>query len=254
MASSQRGDGAESNSDTGSNGSENGRESEVIKEFSKFSFFKLDRAWRHLPDDTKQEHKAEFAAIVDEISDVTWLRTYSLVGFRADADMLIRQASPNADSFQTTMSRMQSSALGKFLDQSYSYLAMTRQSPYRAPRQHPNMDGKDDLSWDLKYYIVYPMVKKREWYQKPIEHRQAMMIDHFKIGHKYPTIKINTAYSFGLDDQEFVVSFETDELSDFLQLVEELRSVPAGFFTESEIPIFTSTLLPIRDVLETLGS
>ncbi len=250
MATSQR----ESGADAASESDENNAESEVIREFSKFSFFKLDRAWRHLSDDAKREHKAEFAAIVDEIADVTWLRSYSLVGFRADTDMLIRQASPTPDSFQSTMSRMQSSALGRYLDQSYSYLAMTRQSPYRAPRQHPNMDGKDDRSWDLKYYIVYPMVKKREWYQKPKEDRQAMMIDHFKIGHKYPTIKINTAYSFGLDDQEFVVSFETDELADFLHLVEELRSVPAGFFTESETPIFTSTLMPIRDVLETLGN
>ncbi len=253
MATGQRDSGDDTSSETGPEPVANGAEPEIIREFSKFSFFKLDRAWRHLPDDTKREHKAEFAAIVDEIAEVTWLRSYSLVGFRADTDMLIRQASPNVDTFQSTMSRMQSSALGRYLDQSYSYLAMTRQSPYRSPRRHPEMEGGDDRSWDLKYYIVYPMVKKREWYQKPKEHRQAMMIDHFKIGHKYPAIKINTAYSFGLDDQEFVVSFETDELADFLQLVEELRSVPAGFFTESEIPIFTSTLLPIRDVLETLG-
>ena len=36
-----------------------------------------------------------------------------------------------------------------------------------------------------------------------------MMDEHITIGHKYPSVKLNTTYSFGLDDQEFVVAFET---------------------------------------------
>lgn len=229
-------------------------EPEVIREFVKYSFFKLDRAWRQLDDDVKQAHKEEFAAIVEEIADASWIRTYSTVGFRADTDLLIRQISSDADTFRATMTRLQSSGLGHYLDQSHSYLGMTRQSPYRATHRHPELEGKDGRSWDMKYFVVYPMVKKREWYQKPKEDRQAMMIEHFKVGHKYPSIKINTAYSFGLDDQEFLVAFETNELADFLQLVEELRSVPAGFFTEREIPIFTTALMPIRDALQALGT
>ena len=36
-------------------------------------------------------------------------------------------------------------------------------------------------------------------------------------------MKLNTTYSFGLDDYEFVVAFETDEPSDFLDTVQDLR-------------------------------
>ena len=75
MATGQRDSGTDSTSESGNNG----HESEIVKEFSKFSFFKLDRAWRHLPDETKRDHKAEFVAIVDEIAEATWLRSYSLV-------------------------------------------------------------------------------------------------------------------------------------------------------------------------------
>ena len=223
------------------------------QEFVKYSFFKVDRAWRQLPDETRSQQRSEFAAIVDEAAQACWLRTYSLVGLRADADLLIRQMSPTVDTFQSTMTQFQSSGLGHYMEQSYSYLAMTRQSPYRNTHRHPEMEGRDRRSWDLKYFIVYPMVKKREWYQMPKEDRRDMMVGHFQVGHRYPSVKINTAYSFGLDDQEFVVAFETDELSDFLHLVEELRSVPAGQFTEREIPIFTSILMPVREALETLG-
>src|SRR5207237_571610 len=79
-----------------------------------------------------------------------------------------------------------------------------------------------------RYLFVYPMWKKRVWYRLPYERRKAMMVEHFAIGHRYPQVKINTAYSFGLDDQEFVVAFECDEPSAFLDLVMELRESRAG--------------------------
>jgi chlorite dismutase len=229
-------------------------EPEVVREFVKYSFFKLDRAWRQLDDEVKQAHKAEFASIVEDIADKSWIRSYSTVGFRADSDLMIRQISTDADDFRSTMTRLESSGLGHYLDQAYSYLGLTRQSPYRTSHRHTEIEDKDGRSWDLKYFVVYPMVKKREWYQKSKEDRQSMMVEHFKVGHAYPSIKINTAYSFGLDDQEFLVAFETDVLADFLDLVQELRTVEAGFYTEREIPIFTTALMPIKDALEALGS
>lgn len=222
------------------------------QEFVKYSFFKIDRTWRQLPREVRDQHKSEFAKIVDELAELAWTRNYSLVGLRADADLLIRQTSPTIDIFQSNMIRLQSSALGHYLDQTYSYLAMTRQSPYASKRDGSESSSGTRRSWDLKYFVVYPMVKKREWYKISQSDRQGMMVEHFRIGRKYPSVKINTAYSFGLDDQEFVVAFETDELSEFLHLVEELRSTEAGQYTSSEIPIFTSILMPIREVLGTL--
>src|SRR2546428_4277356 len=74
-----------------------------------------------------------------------------------------------------------------------------------------------------KYLFVYPMVKKRPWYRLSLEERQRAMDEHIRVGHEFPRVKINTSYSFGLDDQEFVVAFETDYPSDFLDLVERLR-------------------------------
>jgi chlorite dismutase len=223
-----------------------------VREFVKYTFFKVDPAWRSQDDARRQADKREFAAVVDEIAGFCWLRTYSLVGLRGDVDLLVRQAAPTVDTFQSTISRLLSTGLGRRMATPYSYLAMTRQSPYRTHR-HPEMEGRDRRSWDLKYFIVYPMVKKRNWYGLPAEERQRLMGEHFKIGHRYPSIKINTAYSFGLDDPEFVLGFEMDDPGEFLQLVEELRMIPTSQYTESETPIFTSVRLPVREALETLG-
>ncbi|MBI4219945.1 MAG: chlorite dismutase family protein [Chloroflexi bacterium] len=223
-----------------------------LREFIKYTFFKLDRSWRSLDLDERRSQKAEFAAVVDELATTCWLRTYSLVGLRADAELLLRQFSPTIDTFQTSLARLQATRLGRYLDTPYSYLAMIRKSPYRAHR-HPEMESRDRRTWDLKYFVVYPMVKKRSWYGLPQEERQKLMGEHFKIGHRYPQVKINTAYSFGLDDPEFVLGFETDDPADFLQLVEDLRVIPTSQYTERETPIFTSILMPIREALDTLG-
>jgi chlorite dismutase len=101
---------------------------------------------------------------------------------------------------------------------------------------------------------VYPFVKKREWYSLPFERRQEMMRDHFRVGHKYPSVTIHTAYSFGLDDQEFVLAFESDEPHDFLDLVMELRSSEASKYTERETPVFTCLLSTPEQILDALGT
>jgi chlorite dismutase len=129
---------------------------------------------------------------------------------------------------------------------------MMRPSPYLGRHKHPDQEGRRTRLKPAggRYLFVYPMVKKRIWYRLPYERRKAMMVEHFAIGHRFPQVKINTAYSFGLDDQEFVVAFECDEPAAFLDLVMELRESQASRYTERETPIFTCVLMPPADALQ----
>ena len=104
-----------------------------------------------------------------------------------------------------------------------------------------------------KYLFVYPFVKTREWYLLPLERRQEIMSVHIAMGHKYPSVKINTTYSFGIDDQDFVVSFESDEPSDFLDLVMDLRETESSLYTVRDTPIFSGISMSIDEVLDPLG-
>ena len=128
------------------------------------------------------------------------------------------------------------SGLMRFADVSHSYLAMTKESPYT---DEPDRPAEPRPGADSKYLIVYPMWKKREWYALPPEERVRVMRDHIAVARRFPGIETNTAYSFGLDDQEFVVAFDADDPSDFLDLVQELRATESSAYTESETPIFT---------------
>jgi chlorite dismutase len=184
------------------------------------------------------------------------LRAYSTLGTRGDADFMLWMVSERLEDFQELQSAMLGTEMGRHLDTPYSYLAMTRRSQYVDKHVHEDGEGEGRRTrirpLDRKYLFVYPMVKKRPWYQLSHEQRQAAMDEHIRVGHEFPRVKINTSYSFGLDDQEFVVAFETDYPGDFLDLVERLRGGESSAYTERETPIFTCVAGGFADVLELL--
>lgn len=225
------------------------------REYLKYTFFKVDSQWRRLDSANRSAAKQDFASITTSFGNQNILSGYSLVGTRGDADFMLWTISRRLEDFQELASNLLSSILGKYLETPYSYLAITRQSEYLGDHQHEGQEGAS-LSrrpGNSKYLFVYPFVKKREWYFLPHEERRLMMAQHFKIGHKYPSVQIHTGYSFGLDNQEFVLAFETDKPADFSELVMELRSSEASRYTAIETPIFTCIAMPINEILNLLG-
>ena len=225
------------------------------RQFVKYNFFKVDSEWRRLSAEQRADGKREFAAVIDETAARMVIRSYSLVGLRGDADFLLWQAADTLESLQEMATRLWSTDLGRYLTQPYSYLAMTRRSQYVGQHIHAGQEGTSVRvrPGEASYFIVYPFLKTREWYLLPQDERQRMMNDHFAVGHEYPSVKINTTYSFGLDDQEFVVAFETDSPGDFLDLVMDLRRVEGSLFTLRDTPIFTCIRRPIDETLDSLG-
>jgi chlorite dismutase len=230
-------------------------DSTTEREYLKYTFFKVDSDWRRLDGAAKSAAKQKFASLIERFGKQNILSSYSLTGIRGDADFMFWTISRRLEDFQELTSNLLSSTLGKYLQIPYSYLAMTRQSEYLGGHQHEGQEGASlqKHPGNSKYLFVYPFVKKREWYFLPHEERRLAMAEHFKIGHKYPSVQIHTGYSFGLDDQEFVLAFETDKPADFLELVMELRSSEASRYTAIETPIFTCVAMPINNILNLLG-
>jgi len=222
--------------------------------FLKYTFFKVAREWRSLPDPEKESSRIELAALLSRSQASLKLQLFSLVGIRGDADFMLLADSETLEPFQELISAVLSTRLGRYFEIPYSYLAMTRQSHYTRSHKHLGQEVDESLIPDqAKYMFVYPFVKMRSWYGLPFAERQRIMGEHFKVGRKYPKIKINTGYSFGLDDQEFVLAFEGDEPAQFLALVEELRSTEASKYTERETPIFTCVRTDAAQLLRLLG-
>src|SRR3990172_5580916 len=221
----------------------------------KFTFFRVDPAWRRLPAGERARTKDELCAAVESFGDRLLIRSYSLVGMRGDADLLLWQAGDRLEDAQGRTTAIFSTAMGPHLSVPHSYLAMTRRSIYTSPQEGGGPAPRTVIApTEAKYMFVYPFVKTRDWYKLPKETRQAMMDEHIAVGRRYPSVKLNTTYSFGLDDQEFVVAFETDEPADFLDLVMELRETEASAYTLRDTPIFTCIAMSLREALDSLGA
>jgi chlorite dismutase len=228
-------------------------DADLGKRFLKYTFFKVAREWRSLDPSSKEECRREFLGVLAGSSPLR-PSFFSLVGIRGDVDFMILTDTATLDPLQDLMAGVTATKLGRYLETPFSYLAMTKPSRYTGSHRHPGQEGATEGPPSTsKFLFVYPFVKKREWYRLPFEERRRIMAEHFKIGHRYPAIKIHTGYSFGIDDQEFVLSFEGDSPAEFLALVEELRGSEASMYTQLETPIFTCRRVDPSRLLSLLG-
>jgi chlorite dismutase len=215
--------------------------------FAKFSFFKIDPGWRRRDPELRAADKREFLAACEDFAVDRSLRAYSTIGTRGDVDLVLLTQSPNLNDIHTFHVVLGQSGLAKWASTPHSFLSMTKRSPYSEENARPEI-----CTTERKYLFLYPMVKQRRWYGLPPEERGRIMKSHIEVGRRYPEITINTTYSYGIDDQEFVVCFEGDDPGEFLDLVNELRPTESSEYTERETPIFTCVAMSVAKALDAL--
>ena len=225
------------------------------RQYVNFAFYRVDPAWRRISKEEREAGKKEFSTAVEEWRQSLLLIPYSTIGLRAETDFMLWRIGDSLDQFQEMTRQLNRTALGAYLTTPYSFLAMTKRSIYVDKHIHPGQEGRraQIIPGQYRYLFVYPFLKTREWFLLPIERRQEMMNVHIEVGHKFPSVKLNTTYSFGLDDQEFVVAFESDHPADFLDLVMALRETEGSRFTLRDTPIFTCIRKTIQEALDDLG-
>ena len=216
------------------------------RHFVKYTFLQVDPAWRRLPDEERDEHKREFIAACEDFAEDHLLRAFSLVGTRGDADMLILSQAENLERIHEFHVVLQQSGLMKWCRIPHSFLAMTKPSEYS---EESRLEVRPAHG---KYLFVYPFVKTRAWYALAPEERWRIMQEHIRVGKEFPSVDLNTSYSFGLDDQEFVVAFESDNPADFLDLVQKLRTTESSAYTLRDTPTFTCVTVSVERALGAL--
>ncbi len=225
------------------------------RQFVRFTFYKLDTQWQLLSPDIREKGRQQLKDIFGVYCENTLIRSFGLYGLRSDCDFMLWQATYEIEDLRSLSSQIRRSAMGPYLRESHAFLSMTKRSVYVGKNARGAHDPRLVIAPDdKKYLFVYPFVKTRPWYALPLEDRKRMMNEHIRVGLTYPSVSINTTYSFGLDDQEFVVAFETDNIADFLDLVQELRETEASSYTLRDTPMFTCVAQPLDDILEAIGA
>jgi chlorite dismutase len=216
------------------------------RHFVKYTFLKLDPAWRRLDANERLAHKREFAAACADFADGHLLRLFSTVGTRGDSDLMVLSQAHNLERIHEFHVVLAQSGLMKWASIPHSFLAMTKVSEYS---EESRLEVRPAHA---RYLFVYPFVKTRAWYALDAQERYRIMQEHIKLGREYPSIDLNTSYSFGLDDQEFVVAFETDDPGSFLDLVQRLRTTESSLYTARDTPTFTCISASVERALAAL--
>lgn len=214
----------------------------------------LDPTWRRRDDAERSVEAAAFReAVLGGAEDGVGGATYSSIGLEPDVDLLLWRTASSVDDLERAAARLLRCGLGRWLIVRHAFLGRIRQSQYvkrPTPQEQSILGGGEPA----RYLVVYPFTKSTEWYLTPAEERQRIMNGHMKVGHRYPAIRQALAYSFGLDSQDFLVAYETDDLDAFGELVYELRGTESRIATVSDTPILLGIHRPIEEILELLGA
>lgn len=244
--------------------------------YTAYWLYRVDPAFRRLPDAEQRQAKAEFLSALEARPASIKLRgSYSLVGLREDADLMLWIIGPNLDDIQRLAVNLRKSGLGRYLVSTQTYLGVVT-----AARYDPGHQAAFMLNAAPKNYVsVYPFVKTTEWYLLPFEQRRELMTEHGVVGRRYavPREKIvaeagngsgasghrhatvahkeaaatavaeaeegggvlsNTVDSFGLGDYEFILANESDDPAELCHMMESLRKVEVRRYTKLDTPIF----------------
>lgn len=221
---------------------------EYSQYYFNFSFFKVDPKWRWMADLAKEESAKEVENVINN-SDIMF-RSYSNLGLRDDADFLFWFAAKSVEEIQRVIEKIYKTVFGKYILPSRTYLSCTRPSIYvQEQKAHGFVTGNEPK----KHVIVYPFTKTREWYLLPKEKRQEIMDEHIEVSKKFPQVILNTTYSFGIHDEDFMLAFEVDNIRDFQDLIMELRETQVSTYVKNDIPMIVCVKKDIVSLISSLG-
>jgi chlorite dismutase len=222
---------------------------------SHFAFFKFKDAYFALSSGERKEFHATWLSGLRQAAGsaegTSNANVYQVYPTETSADVLVWSAMEAEDPSETAgffeRFARATNPQRHLVEAVHTLWGLTKPSQYTKTRSTQEIDP---FSVERKpYLIVYPFVKTVEWYLLSREARQGMMNEHIKVGKQYPEITQLLLYSFGLQNQEFIVVYETDDLAHFSDLVYVLRDTEARRFTLRDTPLFTAVFHPADETL-----
>jgi chlorite dismutase len=125
--------------------------------------------------------------------------------------------------------------LGRRLELTWAFMGAVRPAEFTADHAPAFVKGDAPRT----YLCVYPFVRTPEWYLLPPDERGRLLRDHGVIGREYPDVLANTTSAFGINDWEWILAFEADDLIRILDCIRALRAAEARRYTKVEVPFVT---------------
>jgi peroxiredoxin len=223
------------------------RELNDVIRYTAWSVFSLSTP---LGDAPRGEYAAEVDALFAQLAttDVTIRGSYDVSALRADADLMVWWHAETAEQLQAAYNGFRRTKLGGHLTPVWSVMALHRPAEFN--KSHIPAFLADEIS--RAYVCVYPFVRSYEWYLLEDSERRALLAEHGKMARDYPDVRANTVASFALNDYEWILAFEADELHRIVDLMRHLRGSETRRHVREEVPFYTGTRRSMSELTELL--
>jgi hydrogen peroxide-dependent heme synthase len=230
-------------SETGPNGEE-----QVV--YAYYPVFRSTDELRDRPASDLDSLAHEAQILFKEWSERATVRgVYSTAGFRPDADLMMWWVASSPDDVQELFTAFRRTALGRRLEPVWTFMGLVRPAEFTADHVPAFVRGEPPR----KYLCVYPFARTPEWYLLPAEERRALLQEHGSMGREYPEVLANTTSAFGLNDWEWILAFEADDLRLIVDCIRRLRDAEARRYTRVEVPFVTGIRKDLTDAVRDLA-
>lgn len=226
------------------------------RQFVTFTFYRAEPEWRRVPLTERNEHRREFADVITRWNTAGSMRVvpYSTVGTRAESQMMLWRICYSLDELQHMSAELLGTRLGGYLRIAHNFLGMTKRSRYMIRYEESRqVDIRAIRPGERKYLFLMPLVKNANWYTLDPDQRQVIINDQIKELTNFPHVKMNVIYSFGMDDQDFLLAYESDAPEDVLDVIQSMRETESNRYTLRDTPTFTCVQTSVQEMLERLG-
>lgn len=218
------------------------------RNYHSYLFFNVSNAYYQQPGAVKAKQKQALQKLLEK-QKYLHITTYSTLGLKPNTTFMLWVQASDPNQTQTLVRDILSTEFGQWLTLTYSYFGVIRKSTYSNRTGKPEQEIRQ-YSERMQYLIVYPFTKTTDWYLLDFENRKSIMGQHIKTGVAHPDIRQCLLYSYGIDDNEFVVSYETETLEEFQELIMEMRNTIGRKYTLSDTPTFTCIYKSLPDLME----
>jgi chlorite dismutase len=192
----------------------------------------------------------ELAVLFEKFSDRVSLRgVYTSTGFRPDADLLFWWVASSADAAQELLVQLRRTPLGRALELTHAFLGVVRPAEFNPDHLPSFLKGEPPK----RYITVYPFVRTEDWYLLPSDERSQLLRDHGAMGREFPEVAPNTTAAFGLGDWEWILAFESDDLTRIVDCIRRLREAEARRYTKLDIPFVLGIRAELREAIASLA-
>ncbi len=206
------------------------------------------------PDDLDGHDVPRFVRELDgtislvENEGVTLRGIYDVSGLRADADVMLWLHGPTAEGLQWALRELRRTRLLRALLPTWNAMGVHRDAEFNKAHVPGFLRGIEAKSW----LTIYPFVRSYEWYLLPPEERSRMLAEHGRKGAAFRGAIANTVSAFALGDYEWLLPIESDELTELVDLMRDLRATDARMHVREEVPFYTGRRITTAELVEVL--